>query len=306
MLAKIGWLAIVCLCAGLYASIFGNHAFNDRSRQADNYYLVANEPEPHRRRCNNLHNKTQTQVSCKELNNPNSEKTDLYLWGDSHSSALVPGLTEMAKLHQFNLEYSVLAGCGGVLNMQRADQNLNCAMGNSRVADHLEKTAPQLVLLASSYVQKVTDGLFRSVSAERVADSTKSVDEFKIAFKPTIDRIRATGASVLVLTEPPRQSIDPVMEKLKFIMVGRNAAIDPITPEQHQARITPVYSIIDESGIGLRLDYSDMFCGTGECVTEVDGRSLYKDRSHISNFASRILAGKLITDLQHHGYLNTN
>ena len=128
--------------------------------------------------------------------------------------------------------------------------------------------------------------------------------EFTSTINPTIDRLRANGSSVLVLTEPPRHHKNPVIDKMKYIMTGRDTLVKPITRAEHQARVAEIYSIFDQSGIDLRLDYSDFFCGTGHCITELNGRSLYRDREHISIYASRLFAEKLVADMQSHGYLN--
>lgn len=303
MHTKIGLLALACLCFGVFSATFGNLAYNDRSRQADQYYVDATTPESHRRECNNLHKKGSARVSCKSVNNPDSEKTDVFLWGDSFASAMVPGMTEMAELNNFNLEYSILAGCAAVLGMQHTDENRNCLSGHLRVARHLAKTTPSLVLLISSYAHNVGGGLLRPTSAKRVVDNSNFVEEFSTNIKLTIDKLRTNGAHVLVLTEPPRHHTDPVIEKIKSVMVGRSAFDKPMTFAEHQNRIATIYSIFDQSGIDLRLDYSNFFCESDQCITEMNGRSLYKDRAHISNYASTLLASKLITDIQSYGYL---
>ena len=304
MFGKIGLLALACLSYGVYSATFGNLAYSKKSRHADNYYSDATAPELHRRECNNLYNKGSSRISCTSLNNPESEKTDVFLWGDSFASAMVPGLTEMAELHKFNFEYSILAGCAAVLGMQRTDTNINCAKAHERTAKHLDETSPPIVLLTSSYAHNVGEGLLRPTSVERVVDNSNFTNEFALTIKHTIDRLRANGATVLILTEPPRHRVDPVIDKMKSIMVGRGTLVKPTTLAEHKARVDVIYSIFDQSGIDLRLDYSDFFCGTGQCITEADGRSLYKDRSHISNYASVILAKKLVADMQSHGYLN--
>lgn len=302
---KIITLFTFCLFAGIYASVFGNVSFNKKSQQASVYYQEAIAPESHRAACNNLHNKNIKQVTCKSLNRADSEKTDLFLWGDSHASAMVPGLTKQAEILGFNLEYAIMLGCQAVLQMQRSDGNYNCAKGNERIAKYLDENPVPFILFVSSYVHNVSNGYLRSVSSNRITDNSNSINEFADSFNATIDRLKSSGVKIAVITEAPRFSYDPVIEKIKHTMVGRNAALNPTTIESHYSRIDPIYSIIDNSGIDTRLDYTEFFCPEYKCTAEMNSKSLYKDRSHISNFGSTVLSKNVVADLEKAGFLST-
>jgi len=296
-------LFVLCFVSGLHASIFGNAAYNEKSRKAEVYYSEATAQEPHRKQCNNLHNKGAEKVSCERIFNPASEHIDFFLWGDSHTSAMVPGFVKQAELHGLNFRFSVLAGCPGVLNMRRIDTNTNCAFGANRVVEQIESIKPPLVILASSYVRNVVNGNLRSVNERRTVDSSRSRSEFSAGITATVERLKNTGASVVVVTEPPRHRVDPVIETVKEMMIGEHQSITSINIDDHLERIEQTYSYIDDSGIDERLNYSNFFCDISSCITRIDNQSLYKDVSHISNYGSTIVAEHVINDLFTKGFL---
>jgi hypothetical protein len=302
MLKTIGLLALLCLTLGIAAAVYGNAGFNRNSSIAEIYYKSATTPQAHRKRCNSLYNKRSEQVSCRSVHNPNTEKTQLFLWGDSHASMLVHGLEEMAKKYKFNLEYSILPGCLASLKMQRSDRNINCSAAHDRVAEHIKSSNFPLVLLASSYVHNTVTGRSRSIYSPRKIDPTNSVNEFAKSIEQTVNTIKSTGAKAVVITEPPRHAIDPVIENVKQIMVGRSKARIQISIDDHEKRIGKIYRIIDDSGVDLRLDYSRFYCKNKLCGTQLNQMSLYADKSHLSHVGSIEITKRIITDLKSQNY----
>jgi peptidoglycan/LPS O-acetylase OafA/YrhL len=290
--------SIVTFSAGILIALLGNSAIVDPDGSIEAYYLKAIEPESNRENCSGPNFQNAGNNTCTYLSNQKSDSIDIFIWGDSHGSALVPAFVNIAKTHHFNIQYATRNGCQPVLEMKRVDSNFKCPAFNKNAIQAINNSKPKIVVLVGSFVNNLTVGKYRSINSSNTIDTTKAQQEFTTQIKATISQIKDTGAKAVVFTEPPRLSSNPVNNHLRKQTLGLQHDDVFATKLSHKLRINNIYTIIDEAGFDMRLDYSSFFCNEKKCITQYKDNSLYKDASHISNFGANTLAPLIETDLR--------
>lgn len=290
--------SILTLSSGLAITFAGNSYLVDQDGSIEHYYQQALEAEPNRSHCSDMSLAPSDEVSCKLLGSPNTTQIDIFIWGDSHASALVPAFTKLAKTSGFNIEYATRNGCQPVLNMRRVDSNFYCAEFNNRTLNQINSSKPKVVVLVGSFVNNISAGIYRSIETEYIINEKKSKQEFKSNIETTLSKIKATGAKTVVFTEPPHLRNDPVNDHLRRQTLNLPNNTIYATKEEHLTRIKEIYNIIDKATPDLRLDYTNFFCTDLQCKVQAESRSLYKDASHISNYGAESLTPLIRGDLE--------
>ncbi len=280
---------------GLAAYKWGNGAIVDPGGVVDNYYKNATEHEPNRKECAHEGYSGGKVVVCEHQGNSAKATPDFFVWGDSHGSALIPGVVHYADAAKLNFHYMTVAGCQPFYNMKRLNQAF-CEKVSDQAIAQIKQSQYKVVFLVGSFVNNLSYGRWRALDAPNEYDVSASIREFSQNFKMTVETIQSTGAQVVVFTEPPRQVENPVSDHMKRALFNK--------PERtyadragHIERIMPIYELIDAANIEKRLDYTSYFCGEVDCYHRKNGNSLYKDESHISNYAARQLAQFFMQDL---------
>jgi peptidoglycan/LPS O-acetylase OafA/YrhL len=278
----------------------GNSAFVDPTESILAVYKRAIEPEQSRGKCTNNFLSEDYQV-CGNLPLID-QRVDLFVWGDSHAGAMIPAFYKLSEDRQINFQYSITLGCQPILGTYRADQYQSCLEVNQLVIDHIAKEGYSKVVLIGSFVNNTITGKLRDIEGNKDADLSTRLLEFSKRFKQTVSEIQQAGAKVYVFTEPPRYQVSPPLEILRSSTLGVSPSIPELKLVDHIKWISPVYDLIDQSGIDGRLDYSNSFCPNGTCVYQNElGELLLKDSNHMSNIAAESLAEDLINDLGFRG-----
>jgi peptidoglycan/LPS O-acetylase OafA/YrhL len=299
LLVSIAVSTTLLLATSALALNYSNEIVVDPTGLETARYADAVTPERGRSSCTSLLNRGSAKVGCKELGNASKKEIDVFVWGDSHASALAPAFYKMAKQQRINVEVAANLGCQPVVRMMRVDQFLNCFESNQRVLEYIETNRFSVVVLVASFTESLNLGRSRDIDSDRARDPVSAMQEFGTNIARTVARIKAAGASVLVVTEAPRFPIAPAFEELRAKTLGLRVSIPVVTRESHEDRIRETYVAIDATSIDERLDFANFFCPTAEkCRYQYQGRYLYKDSSHLSNFAANTLSPKIFSKLQ--------
>ena len=286
--------SIFILAAGSVSNIFGNGYIVDRDGKIRAFYAKAVKPELNREKCGNLrHAHGEETKICQYIGNPKTKSMDYFIWGDSQAGAIMPAFLQFAETAAVNIEYSTAPGCQPVIDMKKISQSY-CPKFNNNVLKKISSSKYKAVILSGSFVENINQGNIRDVNAPDIYSSAESIKEFRMQFKKTVDAIHAAGSKVVIFTELPRPDLDPVKDHVRRSILGMPVRKSYINAEQHINRIKPIYNIIDNAGIDLRLNYPDEFCSNqGPCKYLYQGDSLYKDSGHISNLGTQLLAPKI-------------
>ena len=229
------------------------------------------------------------------------------IWGDSHSSHLLPYLDVAGR--QTNRAIAILNGCtpplGGRvksisdMEMQRPDV---CAADRARGIDLLRRSPEiQFVIFASRWpgfldmLQTDNDPEPRSVA--------HGLDLIREEMQAAIGEIRAMGKQILLVDGIPVFDFDPIpCASSKGTPLWRNAsrvcanpvASLPLSSAANQFALSRVYDELASKNEGVfSISLSRAMCASGSCLTYLDGEFLFRDPHHLRRDLSPELTAKL-------------
>ena len=229
------------------------------------------------------------------------------IWGDSHSSHLLPYLDVAGR--QTNRAIAILNGCtpplGGRvksvsdMEMQRPEV---CAADRAR-GINLLKRSPEIefVIFASRWpgfldmLQTDNDPEPRSVA--------HGLDLIREEMQAAITEIRAMGKQILLVEGIPVFDFDPIpCASSKGTPLWRNAgrvcanpvASLPLSSAANQFALSRVYDELASKNEGVfSISLSRAMCASGTCLTYLDGEFLFRDPHHLRRDLSPELTAKL-------------
>jgi peptidoglycan/LPS O-acetylase OafA/YrhL len=211
--------------------------------------------------------------------------TTVALVGDSHAAMWTPALEQVANQRHWRLEMLAKGACPlldlPITNpMSRlAELFEHCAEWRAHIVSRLEAERPRLIVLS----------LWRGYGTAEALSGYRAYDAAWIeSFTKLVQRLRATGAQVLVLGPIP----DPHFQ----VPVCLSGYLDDV-PACTPARATAVNAsgIAAEAdattaGGGQYTDVTDLFCTAQQCPVIVGNTLVYVDENHMTLEYSQALA----------------
>jgi peptidoglycan/LPS O-acetylase OafA/YrhL len=229
------------------------------------------------------------------------------LWGDSHSSHLLPYLDVAGK--QTNHAIALRNGCtpplGGrvksVSDMQMQRPEV-CAADRASGLDLLRRSPEiEFVIFASRWpgflnmLQIDNDPVPRSVA--------HGLDLIREEMQTTINEIRSMGRQILLVDGVPVFEFDPIpCASSVGSPLWRNAArvcTDPVaslpvSAAANQFALSKVYDELASKNDGVfSISLARPMCASGSCMTYLDGEFLFRDPHHLRRDLSPELNAKL-------------
>jgi len=189
---------------------------------------------------------------------------DILLWGDSFAAHYVPGLLANERTIPYNIIEYTSAGCPPVIKYQSYSLP-NCQQFNKGAIELIEKVKPRIVILSARWELLLNHGFFAEL-------------------KETIDRIRSTGAKVVVIGPSPEFGIDVRSLAYWLHNDGQGSSswqisnTDP-TINEYLRRTTDGATLLDPIAA---------LCRGNICPYEKEGRLLYGDYGHYSIEGSEV------------------
>ncbi|TDO09238.1 peptidoglycan/LPS O-acetylase OafA/YrhL [Mycobacterium sp. BK086] len=214
-----------------------------------------------------------------------SSRTTVTLVGDSHAAMWTPALQQVAGQRQWRLEMLAKGACP-LLDLpitnplsRLAELFEHCAEWRNEIVARLEAERPQLIVLS----------LWRGYGTGESLSGYRAYDAAWIdSFTRLVQRLRATGAQVLVLGPIP----DPHFQ-VPICLSGYLDDVPACTPSRSAA--------VNESGIaaeaaatkaggGQYASTTDLFCTADRCPVIVGNTLVYVDENHMTLEYARLLA----------------
>ena len=214
-----------------------------------------------------------------------SSSTTVALVGDSHAAMWAPAFQQVATQRGWRLELLAKGACPlleiRITNpMSRlADHFEHCGQWRAEILDRLHNERPKLIVLS----------LWHGYGTDEALSGYRAFDDAWIGgFTRLIQRLRATGAQVLVL--------GPIPDPQFHVPVCLSGYLDDV------AACTPTRaSAVNESGIAAEaqathvggaqyVDTTDLFCTPERCPVIVGNTLVYVDENHMTLEYSRALA----------------
>jgi peptidoglycan/LPS O-acetylase OafA/YrhL len=189
---------------------------------------------------------------------------DMVLWGDSFAAHYVPGLLANERAIPYNIIEYTAAGCPPVIQYHSYSLP-NCQQFNKGAIEMIEEIRPKVVILSARWDLLLAHGFFKDL-------------------QDTVDRIRATGAKVVVVGESPEFGID--VRSLSYWLRNRERGAsswqisntDP-TVREYLRTTTKGATLVDPIAA---------LCHGNICPYEKGGRLLYVDYGHYSIEGSEV------------------
>jgi len=225
-----------------------------------------------------------------------AERPDMLLWGDSFAMHLAPGL--IADAHRPAMRQMTISSCVPLLGVGLMGEGRDydpasaqgCIAFNAKVLAWLKANRQVRTVVLSSPFTMYSDlamderGRIGPASPARVGD----------ALLQTVAAISATGARVVVVAPPPNNGTNLGQCLARAVRNGQLQRGRPSPcdfartqavryPDALLARIAPTVPVI-------RLDM--MLCPHGTCLTQREGRLVYRDDGHLSIEGSQWLGAR--------------
>ena len=223
-------------------------------------------------------------------------KPEILVWGDSHAMHLVPGV--VATAGERGVLQATRSACAPLVGLsfynypkKTLEWGESCLRFNDQVLQKLKETPSiRLVILSGAFggVGDVTNvGLERGEDG-RIVPATLSPDLTVRHMAETVDKIRALGRRVILISSPPRSDYNigsclerQLTHKLSF---GPNKECRvPMTP----SRALPP----ETDGLYLRfpqeakldvIHLADGLCDKDSCKIQLNGKWIYRDVGHLA------------------------
>ncbi|MGY4711339.1 acyltransferase family protein [Mycolicibacterium sp. CBM1] len=214
-----------------------------------------------------------------------SSSTTVALVGDSHAAMWAPAFRQIATQRHWRLELLAKGACplldAPITNplSHLAEALAHCGEWRGQILRRLESERPRLIVLSLWHGY----GTAEALSGYRAYDAA-----WIKSFGRLVERLRATGAQVLVLGPIP----DPHFH-VPVCLSGFLDDVQACTPTRSTA--VNVSGISAEAaatnaGGGEYVDTTDLFCAAERCPVIVGNTLVYLDENHMSLEWSRALA----------------
>lgn len=229
--------------------------------------------------------------------------TQVAVFGDSHSEALLPAFDSAGKRLGVNIAHLGVGGCPPLLGVDVVVGNYGpgaCADLAQRQYDYVKRNAIKKVILVSRWTlytdgdydhQRMT-GYFLVNDQSQVRSKQASRAVFAKALETTIDAYRALGAQVLVVAQVPQQLANPknlyyrLARETAETQAQKLATINALSVsldkhEQLQHYTRQLFEMDNQQQRIRLVSLDDALCQGQTCLIG-DQDSYYKDYNHLS------------------------
>lgn len=261
----------------------------------------ANNKNIHQSNCYLVTNKTSEPVDCKFNDFPLS----VYLVGDSHADAVFTALGSVAEKNQKSALYWARAACPTLKNAKFNDleKTGDCYKFNNAVFQKLDQAADDFPLVMVSRVTRALIngneepenmlGRARIYFTEEIEDGFNPV--FQAQFKASLIEtscMLAEQRPVYLVRPIPEMGVDVPKTLARNILFGRGSDDVKITLDEYHQRHKFVWDAQDQAAeqCGVKiLNPLPYLCDDTYCYGSRDGRPLYYDDDHLSEYGNKFL-----------------
>jgi hypothetical protein len=198
------------------------------------------------------------------------------LFGDSHALQYFPALQDIARRRGWRLVHLAKAACPPsrvrVVSTILRREYPECDRWREHALQRIDRERPAMVVTTGSARYTVVTG------GERL-DRRASQAALAVGYEPTLERLGAAAAEVIVLRDTPRPPIyvpdcvADAMDDLRRCAFARSAALDVPDPITVAARGVPGTRVIDPTG---------QFCAGTLCPAVIGDVLVYRNSGHVT------------------------
>ena len=242
---------------------------------------------------------------CKLGNRPDQKPTFI-VWADSHGIALRRAFFDLAEKEDSAGLLTSSGGCPPLLDIARAGATPDeCAKISENVFEFIRSTPSitSVILVArwayyvegTTYKDEPTD-LYstKKVSFKNTSGATQKDTRAVVsgALDQTVMRLLGAGKQVWIVGPVPEIGLNfPKALHLQAMGIARETDVAPLRVEfdQRQANVIPmIRSLAQKYAVGIVWPH-EILCTDVSCAVTSEGRPLYLDDDHLSNFGAAVI-----------------
>lgn len=247
------------------------------------------------------------EITTREWNDPaecrRGDNPTIALWGDSFAMHWNPALADMAGDRGLvQITKSACAPLVGIAMLRgQYDERwaADCIAFNDEVVTKLvADPAIDTVILASIFTQVMSDEDDWRVY-RRGEPLPVSIEAGSAALAETIATLQKAGKRVIVIEPTPSTGLDHgacALRQLSDRPIPSSAGNCSFRLADTVVVHSETYAALEQVAAEQGARYvrpRDVLCPNGRCPTHVDGRMLYRDTGHLTEFAARWMAARL-------------
>ena len=219
----------------------------------------------------------------------NGVEPSFIVWGDSHAQALFPVIDEVAKEYGLGGYMTAIGGCPPLLGVDRTDINnysFNVYKFNNEVINYIKKNKTIKYVYLIGFWEAYIGNIGYHNNSKIPENDKLKISIFKTALNRTVDILTATGCKVIIVTDVPNFSYDVIKDQY-FRIVQRDykqhISLKLVHYNKSNDKINDILkSICQSKKISLiKLD-TMLFDDSGNAITNINNKILYKDTNHLS------------------------
>jgi len=220
--------------------------------------------------------------------------------GDSHAIALVTAVAEsIAQRHASVLSWAFHA-CPTVLGVTHSNKSfMACSEFNRNAIDALKKDYPNVPLIVvnrwAAYINGPSSyegGGRRFISFVAEESDSEFRDHFMDALESTTCELSRTGRRVFLVQPVPEMPFNVPKHMARRAMFSKKGHDVVLPLETYKERNANVFEVLSRAkmrcGVEL-LDPALVLCTPQGCMGSVNGRPIYYDDNHLSEFGNKLL-----------------
>lgn len=230
---------------------------------------------------------------------------NMIVMGDSHANAVISAAGEVAAAHDGSALELSLSICTNLLRVQRAGDKRNaCRTFNEKYINQLSTGALlsdiPLVLVTrhSYYLQGPNEAKHRNFGKALVyfsqyneVPNNKLNQQYRQALIETTCKL-AESRPVYLVRPIPEMGINVPKTMARRLMLGQQNVDISISLETYHQRHAVIWAAQDDAAAqcgATILDPLPYLCHDGRCWSNIDGRPLYYDDDHLSEYGNKLL-----------------
>lgn len=227
-----------------------------------------------------------------EIGRSNQRAPRFLVWGDSHADAMLSAFEDMAARYGVNGLFASRSACPPLLGVSRTfHPSERCRESNDTMLPLVQKNhIPHVILIARWSVYVTEENTFLEDDLLEAKSAPESRIVFSRALARTTRALARLGATVWIVHQVPVYSFSPPRTLVQATILGRDVKRVGMTLDEHRQQRAFVEELLARSANArvLFIDPAARLCSDGDfCITAADGRSLYRDKNHMSAFGAR-------------------
>ena len=215
--------------------------------------------------------------------------------GDSHSNATITAVAESLPADKGGVLFLGADGCSAMMNISSANF-YSCGTYNKTILQYLDQNLPGVPVIVVNHITtrslRPASNLQRVMYLDGIPNTHPDFAElFSAQYKSRVCEI-AKKRPVFIMQPIPEMSV-AVPQAIARAKMLYNREIDvSVNREFYLAENALIRTIIETSAEFCKakiIDPVDYLCADGKCLGSVNGRPLYYDDDHLSEYGNKLL-----------------